>query len=291
MKIVVTADLHFEVGRSADPARRMAARLCETKADALIIAGDTTAFDRPTLADALRHFDGFPGAKFLIAGNHDLWTIAGDSRRIYAGMGDIARSTGFHFLDDGPAVRDGVGFVGNVGWFDFGFRKNELGIPLRYYKAKVSPGAAAMMAEHVSLGTADPADPPSARALAIRARWMDGVRVRWDWTDDEFLQICLDRLDKHLRQVEREVDRIVVAVHHVPFAELLPDPDRQDDRLAFAAAYLGSARIGELLLTHPKVCYVFCGHSHWPRRMVRGGMTAINVGSTYEIKRLVEVDV
>ena len=54
-------------------------------------------------------------------------------------MGVAARSAGFHFLDDGPAVVNGVGFVGNVGWFDYGFRKPELGIPLRYYQAKVSP--------------------------------------------------------------------------------------------------------------------------------------------------------
>ena len=289
MRIAVTADLHFEVARSAEPARAMAAELCGSPADALIIAGDTFAFETEGLTAALRHFDGFPGAKFLVAGNHDLWTRTGDSELIYQTLGQAAAAAGFHFLDDAPAVLGGVGLVGNIGWWDLSYRRAELGVPLRFYEAKVAPGAAGMFEQHRRLLDPAEGEPPTERAIAIRARWMDGVRVRRRQTDAEFLQMCLDRLDRHLTEIAPQVDVIVAAVHHLPFAELVPLYG--DDRYDFAAAYLGSPRIGEVLLAHPKVRLAFCGHSHRPGRVQHGGLTCLNVGSGYTFKQKIEVAV
>lgn len=76
--------------------------------------------------------------------------------------------------------------------------------------------------------------------------------------------------------------RIVAAIHHLPFRELLPPPhSRQWD---FAKAYLGSARIGELLLRYPAVDTVYCGHSHLAGEARIGPIHAINIGGGYRSK-------
>ena len=51
-------------------------------------------------------------------------------------------------------------------------------------------------------------------------------------------------------------------LHHLPFRELLPPP--HSAQWDFAKAFLGSERIGQLLLARPNVRHVFCGHSHLP---------------------------
>jgi 3',5'-cyclic AMP phosphodiesterase CpdA len=294
MRLLVTADLHFEVARSKGPAMQTAERISGSDADALIVAGDTSAFDPAALTEALRHFDGFRGRKFVVAGNHDLWVWGGgvggrDSAAHYAALEAASEAAGFRMLDHAPAVVDGVGFVGNVGWFDLSFAHADLGIPRRFYEAKVAPGAAAIIEEYRGLLSPEAGEPPGERGMGVRARWMDGWRVKWPWSDAEFLDRCLERLDRDLTAVAREADRIVAVVHHLPFAELVHRSP--DDRFAFAAAYFGSPRIGELLLRHPKVRLAFCGHSHREGRVEKGALTCINVGSTYEAKRVVEAEI
>jgi hypothetical protein len=182
---------------------------------------------------------------------------------------------------------DGVAFVGNVGWYDLSYRRPHLGIPERFYRAKVSPGAAAVLPEHRDLLSDEHAERPSKRAMEIRCRWRDGTRVRWRWTDEQFLERCLERLERDLTAVEADARAIVAVSHFVPFAELVADDGR--DKYDFAAAYLGSPRLGEVLLRHPKVTHAFCGHSHRAGRVQAGGLTCINVGSTYVEKRAVEI--
>ena len=85
------------------------------------------------------------------------------------------------------------------------------------------------------------------------------------------------------------VSEVVAAVHHLPFRELLP-PARAG-QWDFAKAFLGSGRIGELLLRFPNVRRVFCGHSHFPAEARVGHVHAVNVGSGYRNKTFLTVDV
>ena len=73
-------------------------------------------------------------------------------------------------------------------------------------------------------------------------------------------------------------------IHHVPFRQLLP-ADRPP-QFAFAAAYLGSDRIGEALVACEKLSHVFCGHSHWRSRIRINKMDILAIGSTYKEKHL-----
>src|SRR5690606_21164023 len=100
----------------------------------------------------------------------------------------------------------------------------------------------------------------SPQARDIVARWNDGRFVKLHRDDHTFLQELLDRLKDQLDGLTH-VPRVIAAIHHLPFAELLPP--RHSAQWDFAKAYLGSRRIGQLLLQYPNVQQVYCGHSHY----------------------------
>lgn len=282
MRIIVTADLHYDVARSVEPTRRLAEAICGLRADALLIVGDVGGQDLGILEECLRLFETFNGHRFFVAGNHDIWTDpGGDSlRRLEVELPALCRAVGFDALDAGLRVIGRVGFVGSMGWYDYGFRAGWLEIPERFYAAKVAPGAAARLDEHAHL-LADPEDVPDhARDLGVR--WMDGVYVRMSLSDRELCDLLAGRLADHLREAAAASDVIVAGVHHLPFRELVPPTDHP--RWAFASAYMGSERFGDVLLSEPKVRHVFTGHSHRGLCIRKGELTCVNIGSTYEHK-------
>ena len=68
-------------------------------------------------------------------------------------------------------------------------------------------------------------------------------------------------------------------------------PADRPPQLAFAAAFMGSDRIGRALLACEKLTHVFCGHSHWPGRCRIDHVEVINIGSTYASKRFEVLEV
>ena len=48
-------------------------------------------------------------------------------------------------LDHQPVVLGGVGLAGSIGWYDYSFADESLGIPEAFYEAKIAPGAAAYL--------------------------------------------------------------------------------------------------------------------------------------------------
>ena len=83
--------------------------------------------------------------------------------------------------------------------------------------------------------------------------------------------------------------RVIAAIHQLPFRELLPPPHTA--QWDFAKAYLGSERIGQLLLQYPNVREVFCGHSHFPAEAQVGPIHAKNTGCGYNRKRMHIVEI
>ena len=289
MRLVVTADLHYDIIRSMEPARKIAEEICGLEADALLVLGDVGGRDASIVRDGLRLFDSFNGSRFFIAGNHDIWTDPGEDSldRLERVLPQICRETGFHDLGTAPAVVDGVGLAGSIGWYDYSFRPEHLAIPIRFYEAKIAPGAASRREGYAHL-VADLSDVPES-AMNIGTRWMDGEYVRLPMSDADFCRRLLDRAAAHLRQLEQDCRTMVFGIHHLPFREMLP-PQRTP-AWAFGSAFLGSARFGELLLTCPKVRYVFCGHTHRTERLRVGHIECIDVGCTYVAKRYEVVEV
>ncbi|HUT33071.1 MAG TPA: metallophosphoesterase [Planctomycetota bacterium] len=282
MRLIVTADLHYEFAQYRDRVDALAAEICRIGGDVLVVAGDTFAHDISLLDHCLRLFDGFQGEKLLVAGNHDLWTRTGDSFDLYdRAIPEAARACGFHDLDAGPRVVGDVGFVGTIGWYDYSFRDEALGVPTRFYEHKVAPGFARHDWRFARLLTiTDDISPDGFRA---GSRWMDGEMIRWGFDDRRFHQLTLDRLEAQLAEVEGGVRTIVAVTHHIPFAEMLKR--KADPTWAFGNAFMGSLALGETLRRHDKVRHAVFGHSHARDARQLGPITALNVGCTYRMKR------
>lgn len=289
MRVLVTADLHYDITRSRTSAAEMARRMAATPADALVLVGDTAGADLDLMRQCLRLFAPFAGRKLLVPGNHCLWCRAGETSidRYERLLPEVCAVEGFSVLDHGPVILEQgplrLGLVGSIGWYDYAFAEPGLEIPNAFYQAKVAPGAANYYEEHRHLVDAH-REKLTERHMEMGSRWMDGVHVRLGMADEDFARYLAQRLGKQLADISPQVTQIAAFLHHLPFAELVPTG--RPDRFAFAAAFMGSPLLGQQLLACPKVSHVYCGHSHWSGDHQIGHLRVINVGSTYVQKKL-----
>jgi predicted phosphohydrolase len=284
MRILITADLHYNIPRSREGVEDLARRVIETGGDALVLLGDTAGAQLEPMRQALRLFADFEGKKLMVPGNHCLWCRKGENslHRYHHILPQVAREEGFEMLDHHPQLLSKTGLAGSIGWYDYSFRDPRLEVPVEFYREKLSPGAAAYMGrDDLVEAHRDKLQP---RHMALGVRWRDGQFVHLPMTDAQFVATLSERLREQLEFLSTRSDRIVVFLHHLPFADLVPE-DRPD-RFAFAAAYLGAEKFGQVLLEFPRISHVYCGHSHWPSRIRRGHMEVVNIGSTYVEKKL-----
>lgn len=283
MRIIATSDLHYNVTRSKAPTETIATEICKLGGDVLLFVGDSAGTDLGILEAAFALFEPFSGIRLAVCGNHELWTVDGqDSLHRYENdLAETCSRCGVHYLDREPFVMDGLGIAGSVGWYDYTFRPSRLGIPLRFYQHKIAPGAAARIEKCSHL--LDSADDIPVGAHEITTRWMDGERVNLPISDLEFAQMTAARLRRHLERIGPSAEKIVAAVHHLPFAELVPRsiiPNWE-----FANAFMGSELLGDVLLEFPRLRHAFCGHSHQRRVCRKQGLVCTSIGSTYREKQ------
>jgi predicted phosphodiesterase len=287
MRVLVTADLHYDIARSIAPTRALAARMVSRGGDAVMILGDVCGTELETLTRCLSLFEGFRGARMFVAGNHDLWVKEGASSvaRYETEIPAACASAGFHPLDCGPLVLGDVGFVGSVGWYDYSFRDRALDVPLRFYEAKTGPGYAAATRRPLLLEQGDLTE----ALLRIRTRWMDGEFVRLPYGDPEFTVRLRDKLRSHVAAVEPAVRVIVAGIHHLPFHDLVVKSGSPE--WDFGNAFMGSGIFGDVLVAEPRARLAFCGHSHSRGEVVRDHVRCVNVGCTYVEKRCEEIEI
>jgi predicted phosphodiesterase len=279
MRLLLTADLHYNHPGSKAPADELIDRMNRAGGDVLIVVGDTAAADGNDLEACLSRFD-FAGPKLFVAGNHELWTRGPDSYQIYkVDLPARVRALGWHWLEDDPFIAGDAAIVGSIGWYDYSFAARSLGIPRRFYEAKVSPGAARRSSQFAPL--LEQTDDISASASEVVARWNDGKFVKLHRADEQFVQELVERLRDQLMAL-RDTPGVIACIHHLPFRELLPPP--HSAQWDFAKAFLGSERFGQVLSSFENVTDVFCGHSHLPMRARIGSINAVNIGSGYRIK-------
>ncbi len=294
MRLLITADLHYDIPRSRPGVEALAQRAVAEGGDAIALLGDSAGADVDDFRRCLDLFSRFDGRRLVVPGNHCLWVpMPADAQATDASLERYetilpaaATDSGFEWLDGEPVILGEVGLVGSIGWYDYSFRDESLGVPLAFYEQKVSPGYAIYHGMDDLL--ARQAERLGPRQKRIAARWMDGLRVRLGMSDEEFCRRLDRRLDEHLRALPSPVRRVVALMHHLPLAQLVPTG--RPDRFAFAAAFLGAARFGRTLLAQPRVQAVYCGHSHWPMRVRVGGLDAVSIGSTYKDKKLKAVE-
>jgi Icc-related predicted phosphoesterase len=286
MRLLVTADLHYNHAHSKALAEEIMDQMNAAGGDVLLVVGDTAVGDGNALEQCLSRFR-FSGPKLFVAGNHELWTFGPDSYELLnVSLPQRVAHLGWRWLQTEPFVAGDIAILGNVGWYDYSFAVPRLQIPRRFYEHGISPGAAARLSEFSQLLESQ-ADVPS-QAMQIVARWNDAKFVRLHRSDEAFLDELIQTMREQLESL-RQVRQVIAAVHHVPFAELLP-PHR-GAQWDFARAFLGSHRIGELIREFDNVRHVLCGHSHFGVEAQIDQIQAVNIGSGYRSKRFIRLDV
>jgi 3',5'-cyclic AMP phosphodiesterase CpdA len=286
MRLLVTSDLHYNHGKSTALADDLIASINRAGGDVLLLVGDTAVSDGDALEQCLSRFH-FSGTKLFLAGNHELWTNGYDSYRLFTDeLPRRVEALGWQWLETRPFIAGEIAIVGTVGWYDYSFAQKSLGIPDRFYREKISPGAASMLEDFQHL--LESSNDVPRHAMSIVARWNDGKFVKLHRSDPAFLDALLVDFESRLSSVAGAA-RIIAATHHLPFAQLLPPA--HSGQWDFTKAYLGSPRIGQTLLKFPNITHVFCGHSHFPAEAQVQHVRAINPGNSYRFKIVKTLDI
>lgn len=270
MKIAVTADLHWGVGRAGDrTTRALRDYLLAQPPDVFIVAGDVG--EGGAFAGCLDRFRELPGVRLLIPGNHDLWlrdpsqsSLAVYQRRLPS----IASQRGFQVLDHAPWIsEDGkLAIVGSMNWYDYSFADPAL---LSEY-----PSASEMYE----------------RKLFPNARHNDGQYVHLGMSDAEFTGRLVGAFRGQLEALPATVERIIAVQHHPPVRELFYPSALTTVDQRFWLAYTGNRTMEAAVLEDARVSHVFCGHTHATVDAVVQGKRCRNVGGDYHWKRLVWLD-
>jgi predicted phosphohydrolase len=261
----ITSDLHYSLDRQGDAATRSlaeAANRLGTPEDVLCLAGDIGA-NQDSIEACLELFAAFPGAKCAVAGNHDIWSEAGeDSWSRLNRLSYIFRLHGFHALEDGPFVHRDWGICGTMGWYDYSFR-DDINVPDEAYRAKIYPRGGDM--------------------------WGDALHVNWPYTDEEVCSSLARKLKADLAGFK--MGRVFVVMHHLPLKSLLVHPRiLVPHNWRFLNAFLGSEEFGRILTADSRVACVASGHIHLNRTKKLGSQLYLTVGSNYKAKQLVVYD-
>jgi 3',5'-cyclic AMP phosphodiesterase CpdA len=273
--IAVTADLHLghhargdeAVGLLADFVRRQPPEL-------LLLAGDLGSADH--FDACLSLFDGLPGVKALVPGNHDIWVrpddARGDSLAVYERhLPSLARSHGFAYLDEGPLEVPGrdLAVVGSMNWYDYSWSAEEL--------------RRSFAAEEWRL----------AAKRFTRGQHNDANFVRWGLDDATFTGRLAAALARHLDAALATASQAIVVTHHPPVRGLsFPEPDAPPDldRLLWLAL-MGNRTVEQQLQGRSeRIPLTFCGHTHRAREAPVAGGRGFNVGGDYHFKRLLWFD-
>jgi len=267
LRLLATADLHYGTSAAGDRAVEALARaVCESDADALLVAGDI-GVGAAGLEACLALFAPFRGRKLAVPGNHDVW-VAREGESSWdlheAAIPERLARHGFHALHLAPVTVGPVAFVGSMGWYDYSLG-DASGIPAAAYRTKTYPGEPGPL-------------------------WNDARFARFPWDDETLTALLAGRLAAQLAAVAA-ADAVVAVVHHLVDARQLPGPRwLVPERWRFANAFLGSAALGTVLRARAGVRLVVCGHVHRHSEVrEEGGLRLLTVGSDYERKELLEL--
>jgi len=248
MRVASVSDLHLDHSDNRGLMPALAAEVHRGEADLVVIAGDVS-HARAWIDRAIRAFQVVAPKVAYLPGNHDLWMPrralqdGGDTwHRYRRELRDLTTELGAIYLPSEP-YRDGpVAIVGTCGWYDHGF----------------------LLEEHRGLLDGD-----ARREKRLdRYQWSDAHFVRFrdasgtTMDDAAVLDVMLDELETQLDVVQTDptIERVMVATHHLPFEELVLRTGTLP--WEFFNAFMGSPRLGELILRYDKVTSVLYGHTH-----------------------------
>jgi predicted phosphohydrolase len=267
LKLTFTSDLHVDVTvPNAKLIDCLVSELLRIDPDVFIIAGDIAA-GLESYARTLEKFSPLKCQKLVVAGNHDIWVESkrklkhgfDSSTKYHDLLPEICREYDFVYLGLEAFRIGNIGFVGSLGWYDYSFRNMSL-------------------------------DDRISRSMYVKGQyeysmWMDKKYAWWLHdgarksyrldhgrhckSDETVTTEMADSLKKQLLALPQdEITRIVAVLHHLPFREMV----RHTGKLPwdFFSAYMGSQRLGEVLLGDRRVTHVLCGHTHFNKDITVG---------------------
>ena len=239
MKIAFTSDLHVNSSsENHDIIPAIRKKLDDNPPDVFIIAGDISS-NLTDIETTLGMFRGLPSVKFFVPGNHDIWVEDEYTSDIkyFDNLPKICREAGFHPLWLQPYTIGDTGFCGTMGWYDLSLRSTLVNFT----------------------------DADYAKKRFFLFTWMDKVRMRF-YRDSrvldnaELTELLLERFIADCEDVSPKTNRIISVFHHLPFRN--PIVYNGKPQWDYFAAFFGSARFGEYILSNPKIARVICGHYH-----------------------------
>jgi Icc-related predicted phosphoesterase len=263
MKIIATGDIHYDLIRNPEEHKKFVNfinRLKNEEPDVLVLAGDTVGLGSTKLEECLSFFKEVAPIRLKVFGNHDYWTIEGDTSSHLEILKSRIKGCGFVLLEEKPVIIDGIGFAGNCLWYDYSFSPEEIP-PRSSYEKKIFGG-------HII--------------------WNDVHFVNLGKSDIDYTSELNEKLEGDIQRLEADVEQIVVVTHHIGFIEMLTTREGFPG-WNFCNAFMGSKRLGKMLLNHPKVRYHICGHTHDEKVVRKGSLISINPGSTYDEKKFVSL--
>ncbi len=295
MKIVATSDIHIPKYQAKMPA--LVRQLVGSNADVMILAGDIAPANDSALEDFFGEISMFPGPKLYVIGNHDLWVSDGDSKERYTTtMPDICNKYGIHLLDQGPFVHKNIGFVGNVGWYDYSFARVFAPPPgtqfLRYKDSKKMSLPEVVKWNEITLEDWQKKEMYYRGFLGMiqGTGCNDKDFIKNFWDDREFCLMMQDKLEDHLRAVENNVEKIVAVFHCVPFKEALARNNAKPN-ICFTNAFAGSKHLGDVLYRHQKVSLALWGHVHHRQSFSKGQIKCINISYDVDSSNPVNIEI
>jgi predicted phosphodiesterase len=263
MKILATGDIHYDLIRNPTEHERLlrfVKSMEDENPDVFVLTGDIVGLGTSKLEECLNLFRPVAPVRLMVFGNHEYWLSEGDTFGHLEQMTARIKDCGFKLLDENPELVDDIGFAGNSGWYDYSFAGPEPP-PRSSYEKKVYCG-------HII--------------------WNDVHMVRLGKSDSDYTDELLNKLEHDIHRLESESDQIVVVTHHIGFAEMLTISE-DFPGLNFCNAFMGSRRLGNLLLRHPKVKYHICGHTHFQQVVEKEHLTSVNPGSSYDEKKFLSI--
>ncbi|MFC1508237.1 metallophosphoesterase [Candidatus Omnitrophota bacterium] len=259
MKIAVTSDIHYDLIRSSEDRlqfERFLEALYSEKPDVLIIAGDVIGLGWQMLPECLSIFASVCPERLMVFGNHDYWSRDKKTFQHLEFISDLIEDNGFHLLDNHSRIIGSTGFAGNCGWYDYSLAHNHNSGMFSFEKKMING----------------------------RVIWNDANYINLEKSDSEHARNLFNRLEHDIVALENRVETIVAVTHHLAFGDMVIRKD--DDPLwNFCNAFIGSRKIGEMLLRHPRVTHHLCGHTHSTSDIMIGQLRSLNPGSTYRVKK------
>lgn len=237
MRILAASNLQLDrdkkAGLSLKERIQLARDIGQSRADVILYLGNMAADYRDFMNGFEIIADCDASTRLFVLGNRDLLSLHESSlTNHYDEIQARVRRYSFHLLDREPMIVNGVGFVGNVGWYDSSLFK----VPVRGFEDKTLPKTF-----------------PQAHKIAGQFFTNEFEKISPSGlTFDSFFEHCYQRIEDHLERLVQDpkASKIVVALHHAP-GEVFLEYGR-NEKWDFWNMYMGSNALGRFF-NSPKV--------------------------------------